>query len=70
MTFAACARANPARYKHQSLAGNSEEDAVQDADHLNAPVADFPVRKIIGAHHFVADLTLPYGRVLYDYNKH
>ena len=23
----------------------------------------------IGAHHFVADLTLPYGRVLYDYNK-
>jgi acetoacetate decarboxylase len=37
--------------------------------HVNAPVADFPVRKIIGAHHFVADLTLPYGRVLYDYNK-
>ena len=32
--------------------------------HVNAPVADFPVRKIIGAHHFVADLTLPYGRVL------
>jgi acetoacetate decarboxylase len=29
----------------------------------------FRVRKIIGAHHFVADLTLPYGRVLYDYNK-
>jgi hypothetical protein len=24
---------------------------------------------VIGAHHFVADLTLPYGRVLYDYNK-
>jgi len=23
--------------------------------HVNAPVADFPVRKIIGAHHFVAD---------------
>jgi len=22
---------------------------------------------MIGAHHFVADLTLPYGRVLYDY---
>jgi acetoacetate decarboxylase len=37
--------------------------------HVNAPVADFPVRKIVGAHHFVADLTLPYGRVLYDYNK-
>ena len=37
--------------------------------HVNAPVADFPVRKVVGAHHFVADLTLPYGRVLYDYNK-
>jgi acetoacetate decarboxylase len=30
--------------------------------HVNAPVADFPVRKIVGAHHFLADLTLPYGR--------
>ena len=37
--------------------------------HVNAPVADFPVRKIVGAHHCLADLTLPYGRVLYDYNK-
>ena len=37
--------------------------------HVNAPVADFPVRKIVGAKHFVADLTLPYGRVAYDYNK-
>lgn len=37
--------------------------------HLNAPVADFPVRRVIGAHHFLADLTLPYGRVVYDYNK-
>jgi acetoacetate decarboxylase len=36
---------------------------------VNAPVADFPVRKVLGAHHFVADVTLPYGRVLYDYNK-
>ncbi len=35
--------------------------------HVNVPVADFPVRKIVGAHHFIADLTLPYGRVLYDY---
>lgn len=35
--------------------------------HVNAPVADMPVRKIVGAHHFIADLTLPYGRVLHDY---
>jgi len=27
------------------------------------------VRRIVGAHHFVVDLTLPYGRVLLDYNK-
>jgi acetoacetate decarboxylase len=35
--------------------------------HVNAPVADLPVRRILGAHHFIADLTLPYGRVLHDY---
>src|SRR5262249_53795540 len=37
--------------------------------HVNAPVADLPVRRVIGAHHFLADLTLPYGRVVYDYNR-
>lgn len=36
--------------------------------HVNAPVADLPVRRIVGAHHFIADLTLPYGRVVFDYN--
>jgi len=35
--------------------------------HVNAPVADLPVRKNIGGLHFIADLTLPYGRVLHDY---
>jgi len=35
--------------------------------HVGAPVADLPVRKIIGASHFIADLTLPYGRVVHDY---
>lgn len=35
--------------------------------HANAPVADLPVRKVIGGSHFVTDITLPYGRVLYDY---
>jgi acetoacetate decarboxylase len=28
-----------------------------------------PVKKVIGAHHFIADLTLPYGRVVFDYNR-
>jgi hypothetical protein len=32
-------------------------------------VADFPVRRVLGAHYYIADLTLPYGRVAYDYNK-
>ena len=35
--------------------------------HVNAPVADLPVRHVIEAHHFIADLTLPYGRVIHDY---
>jgi acetoacetate decarboxylase len=37
--------------------------------HVNAPAADFPVRKICGAHHFVADVMPPYGRILRNYNK-
>ena len=37
--------------------------------HVNAPVADFPVRKIIGGSHFIADITLPYGRIIHDYMK-
>lgn len=35
--------------------------------HVNAPVADLPVRRVVGGQHFIADLTLPYGRVLHDY---
>jgi acetoacetate decarboxylase len=37
--------------------------------HVNAPVADLPVRGVLGGLHFIADLTLPYGRVLHDYKK-
>ncbi|MDX2102139.1 MAG: acetoacetate decarboxylase [Alphaproteobacteria bacterium] len=35
--------------------------------HVNAPVADLPLRRVVGGKHFIADLTLPHGRVLYDY---
>jgi len=35
--------------------------------HVNAPLADLPVRKVLGGLHFIADLTLPYGRVIHDY---
>ena len=37
--------------------------------HVNAPVADLPVNKVIDGLHFIGDFTLPYGRVLYDYLK-
>lgn len=37
--------------------------------HVNAPVADLPVRRVIGGRHFLADLTLPAGHVLVDYLK-
>jgi len=37
--------------------------------HVNTPVGDLQVRQIIGAHHFIADRTLAYGRVVFDYNK-
>ncbi len=35
--------------------------------HVNAPVADLPVRRVIEGQHIIADLTLPYGRVAHDY---
>lgn len=37
--------------------------------HVNAPLADLPVKKVVGGLHLVADLTLPYGRVIHDYLK-
>jgi acetoacetate decarboxylase len=40
---------------------------LQLVPHVNAPVADLPVRKALGGLHFIADLTLPYGRVLHSY---
>jgi acetoacetate decarboxylase len=35
--------------------------------HVNAPVADLPVRAVVDGLHFIADLTLRHGRVLFDY---
>ncbi len=35
--------------------------------HVNAPVADLPLRKVISGMHVVADITLPYGRIVHDY---
>lgn len=35
--------------------------------HINAPVADLPVHRVIEGRHFKADLTLPYGKIVHDY---
>jgi acetoacetate decarboxylase len=35
--------------------------------HALAPVAALPVRKVVGARHVVANLTLDVGEVAYDY---
>ena len=37
--------------------------------HALAPIADLPVKKVVSAMHFIADLTLPYGEVAIDYLK-
>jgi acetoacetate decarboxylase len=37
--------------------------------HVNCPAAELPVRKVLGGKHFLADITLPYGNVMYDYLK-
>ena len=37
--------------------------------HVNAPLADLPIRKLRGASHFIADMSLPYGKVEHDYLK-
>ena len=37
--------------------------------HVNAPVADLPILRIVCGKHFVSDLTLPHGRVLFEYLK-
>lgn len=41
--------------------------ALELAHHALAPVASLPVRRIVKAVHLLTDLTLPYGRVVYDY---
>ena len=37
--------------------------------HSLAPVADLPVLEVVSAIHFISDLTLDYGKVVYDYLK-
>lgn len=37
--------------------------------HALAPVANLPIRKVISGIHVLTDITLPYGKVVYDYLK-
>jgi len=41
--------------------------ALSLASHALAPVADLPVLEVLAARHFVADLTLGLGKVVFDY---
>lgn len=41
--------------------------ALEFAAHARAPVAELPVLEVVGAKHFVADLTLGLGEVVFDY---
>lgn len=41
--------------------------ALQLFHHALAPLAQLPVKKVVGGIHFISDLTLPYGRVVHDY---
>ena len=34
---------------------------------VNCPLADLPVRKVVGGLHMVTNMTLPYGKVIHDY---
>jgi acetoacetate decarboxylase len=34
---------------------------------VNCPLADLPVKQVVGGSQMVTDMTLPYGRVLHDY---
>ena len=31
------------------------------------PLADLPVREVLGGLHMLTDMTLPYGKVIHDY---
>lgn len=41
--------------------------ALQLFEHVRAPVADLPVREVVGAVHILTDLTLGLGEVVHDY---
>ncbi|MEN9945778.1 MAG: hypothetical protein RLZZ293_164 [Pseudomonadota bacterium] len=43
--------------------------ALQLFEHALAPIAKLPVRKVISGSHIIADLTLGFGEVVYDYLK-
>ncbi|MBP9742496.1 MAG: acetoacetate decarboxylase [Burkholderiales bacterium] len=54
--------------KNVSITGAwSGPASLQLFEHALAPVADLPVRRVISGEHIIADLTLGYGEIIYDY---
>lgn len=43
--------------------------ALQFFEHVLAPVSELPIKKVISGTHLIADLTLGFGEVVYDYLK-
>jgi acetoacetate decarboxylase len=41
--------------------------SLQLFQHSMAPVADLPVKRIVSAVHFISDMTIDLGEVVYDY---
>ena len=43
--------------------------ALELFQHALAPVSQLPVKRVIAGSHFIADLTLGFGEIVYDYLK-
>lgn len=43
--------------------------ALQLFEHALAPVTELPVKRVVTGTHIVADLTLGFGEIMYDYLK-
>ncbi len=49
---------------HGVWTGNARLDLIPS---VNCPLADLPVKQVVGGLHMVTDMTLPYGKVIHDY---
>ncbi len=49
---------------HGAWTGRARLDLIPS---VNCPLADLPVREVVGGLHMLTDMTLPYGKVIHDY---